>query len=126
MRKATLGMVGDSAKTKARKAEAQRAKQEAELLEQQTKAAKDARKDAKREAKAERNAEARAEFNAMRERRRADKAAKASEGTGSAPEAPVTDLVSSLERLAALRDSGAISDADYETAKAQLLAQPTD
>jgi hypothetical protein len=45
------------------------------------------------------------------------------------PQAPVaaqpaagTDLVGQLQQLAQLRDAGALSDAEFEAAKAQLLA----
>jgi hypothetical protein len=38
-----------------------------------------------------------------------------------APPAPGADPVGQLERLAALRDSGAISDEEFAAAKARLL-----
>jgi type II secretory pathway pseudopilin PulG len=38
-----------------------------------------------------------------------------------APAAPATDLVAELQKLAALRDSGALTDDEFAAAKARLL-----
>jgi hypothetical protein len=38
------------------------------------------------------------------------------------PAAPATDLVGEITKLAQLRDAGALSDAEFEAAKAKLLA----
>lgn len=37
------------------------------------------------------------------------------------PEAPATDMVKQLERLAALRHAGALSDAEFTAAKGKIL-----
>lgn len=51
--------------------------------------------------------------------------AQAAQPAPAAPAAPAPDggdLVSRLQGLASLRDSGALTDAEYEAAKAKLLA----
>jgi hypothetical protein len=40
---------------------------------------------------------------------------------GTEPSTPAGDVVAKLERLAALRDSGALTDAEFEQQKARLL-----
>jgi hypothetical protein len=43
---------------------------------------------------------------------------------GAYPPAPRVDLVAELEKLKALRDQGALTDEEFQKAKAKLLAQP--
>lgn len=133
-RKMTLGVVGKSAKNKQREAEAKLAKESTKLIKEQTKAEKADRKrtsatdssDRYAAAKAE-LAETRAEGARQKAERQAARAARKDAKNGApalSETAAPADLVSSLERLTALRDSGAITEADYETAKAQLLHGP--
>jgi hypothetical protein len=60
----------------------------------------------------------------MRDRIRAWRGRRASVGN-QAPPAASESLPDQLERLASMRDRGAITPADYEAAKARLLAHPS-
>lgn len=93
------------AKTKMRRAEAKRANQEAALLKEQTRTQQAVRAQAEAAARGGRRATRRG-------------------GAADAPAPPTgqgVDVVASLERLAALRDSGALTTEEYEAAKAQVL-----
>lgn len=49
-------------------------------------------------------------------------AAQAPAAPVAAPAAPAIDLVGELQKLAALKDAGVLSDAEFQAAKAKLLA----
>jgi transcription initiation factor TFIID subunit TAF12 len=67
-------------------------------------------------------AQQQAAMNAAAQQAVAQQMAAAPAPAPAAAAAPEVDIVASLQKLSALRDAGALSDAEFEAAKARLLA----